>query len=93
MALDLDELDSFMYQTVGHEALALLAECMNLPLFTETICGKSVARDRDYIPTAADEVEDLVRLLESVKVGWGGRHPLSLGWAACSHVIFGQCRP
>jgi len=63
-----------MYQTVGHEALALLAECMDLPLFTETIRGKSVARDRDYVRTAADEVEDLVRLLERVKVGGkGGR--------------------
>ena len=64
-----DELDSFMYQTVGHEAVALVAECMNLPLFTETIRGKSVARERDYVITESDEVEDLARLLQAVRVG------------------------
>ena len=64
----IDELDSYMYQTVGHEAIALIAQCLELPLFTETILGSSVARDRDYLPTAADEVEDLARLLERVKV-------------------------
>jgi diphthine-ammonia ligase len=32
-----DELDSFMFQTVGHTVLQSYAQCMGLPLFRHTI--------------------------------------------------------
>lgn len=59
------ELDSYMYQTVGHSAVSLYAEAMGgLPLFKGKICGGSVAtKSNDYSPTRGDEVEDLYDLL------------------------------
>lgn len=33
LVLSVLELDSYMYQTVGHEAIQLYAEAMELPLF------------------------------------------------------------
>ena len=37
-----DEMDSYMYQTVGHEAISLLAEAMQLPLYRGIVQGASV---------------------------------------------------
>lgn len=64
----IDELDSYMYQSVGHHAIDLYAEAIGLPLYRRDIQGSSVATDRDYLPTATDEVEDLYELLKNVKV-------------------------
>lgn len=36
-----DELDSYMYQTVGHQLLEAYAECAELPLFRRRIQGSS----------------------------------------------------
>ena len=36
---DVDEVDSFMYQTVGHQLVESHAACMNLPLFRQRISG------------------------------------------------------
>lgn len=63
-----DELDSYMYQTVGHHGIELYAEAMGLPLYREIISGTSVNQGRIYRPTENDEVEDLFRLLSRVKV-------------------------
>ncbi|XP_068627850.1 uncharacterized protein [Battus philenor] len=62
-----DELDSYMYQTVGHQGIDLYAEAMELPLYRETISGVAVDQGRNYNPTENDEVEDLYRLLMKVK--------------------------
>ncbi|WAR18279.1 DPH6-like protein [Mya arenaria] len=62
-----DELDSYMYQTVGHHAINLYAEAMGLPLYRREIEGSSQATGRDYQPTHDDEVEDLYELLKTVK--------------------------
>ncbi|KAI5606751.1 diphthine--ammonia ligase, partial [Silurus asotus] len=62
-----DELDSYMYQTVGHQAIELYAEAMDLPLYRRTIEGSSVDTGREYHPNDADEVEDLYQLLKLVK--------------------------
>ncbi|TSM77344.1 Diphthine--ammonia ligase [Bagarius yarrelli] len=62
-----DELDSYMYQTVGHQAIELYAEAMDLPLYRRTIKGSSVDTSREYSPNHADEVEDLYQLLQLVK--------------------------
>lgn len=64
---DKDELDSYMYQTVGHHAIDMYAEAIGLPLYRHTIQGSSTAVDKDYNPTPGDEVEDLYVLLKKIK--------------------------
>ncbi|RYR53848.1 hypothetical protein Ahy_A06g029093 isoform A [Arachis hypogaea] len=54
---DVDELDSYMYQTVGHQIIVSYAECMGLPLHQEL----------GYRTTQGDEVEDMFILLREVK--------------------------
>ncbi|XP_066885017.1 diphthine--ammonia ligase isoform X5 [Kogia breviceps] len=62
-----DELDSYMYQTVGHHAIDLYAEAMALPLYRRTIRGKSMDTGGVYTKCEGDEVEDLYELLKLVK--------------------------
>ncbi|XP_072221552.1 diphthine--ammonia ligase isoform X2 [Leuresthes tenuis] len=62
-----DELDSYMYQTVGHQAIKLYADAMDLPLYRRTIQGSSLDTSRNYRKTEGDEVEDLYQLLHLVK--------------------------
>lgn len=62
-----NELDSYMFQSVGHQAIDLYAEAMNLPLFRRDIQGSSVNTGSDYQPTQEDEVEDLYLLLSEIK--------------------------
>lgn len=68
VAVGSDELDSYMYQTVGHHAIDLYAEAMALPLYRRTIRGRSVDTGRVYTKCEGDEVEDLYELLKLVKV-------------------------
>ncbi|XP_014491388.1 diphthine--ammonia ligase [Vigna radiata var. radiata] len=69
MPLDdsVDELDSYMYQTVGHQIIVRYAECMGLPLFRRRIQGSSRHQELGYKETQGDEVEDLFTLLREVK--------------------------
>ncbi|CAJ1919988.1 unnamed protein product [Sphenostylis stenocarpa] len=69
MPLDdsVDELDSYMYQTVGHQIIVRYAECMGLPLFRRRIQGSSRHQELGYKATQGDEVEDLFILLREVK--------------------------
>ncbi|XP_048649473.1 diphthine--ammonia ligase isoform X2 [Marmota marmota marmota] len=62
-----DELDSYMYQTVGHQAIDLYAEAMALPLYRRTIRGRSLVIGQVYTKCEGDEVEDLYELLKLVK--------------------------
>ncbi|KAJ9530836.1 hypothetical protein QJQ45_028718, partial [Haematococcus lacustris] len=71
-----DELDSYMFQTVGHQLLALYPACMNVPLFRRNISGRSthqkscqvvLVQDLTYTKTEGDEVEDLAALLAFIK--------------------------
>ncbi|XP_050328475.1 uncharacterized protein LOC126758296 [Bactrocera neohumeralis] len=64
---DRDELDSFMYQTVGHMGIESLAKAMGLPLYRRETKGKSTQTGKHYVPTDDDEVEDLYSLLELCK--------------------------
>ena len=63
---DTEELDSYMYQTVGHTMIASYAECTGLPLFRKKILGSSVEQGLVYEETRMDEdeVEDLAVLLQ-----------------------------
>lgn len=62
-----DELDSYMYQSVGYQGIGLYAEAMELPLFQQDIEGKPVNTEFEYKPTDGDEVEDLYILLKRIR--------------------------
>lgn len=62
-----DELDSYMYQTVGHMGIKKLAEAMELPLYRMETKGQSTQTGKSYVPTDDDEVEDLFNLLKLTK--------------------------
>ena len=75
-----DELDSFMYQTVGHDGIEAIAACMELPLFRRPIQPKgAVNQELEYTPTAGDEVEDLFALLHYVKQQHPGVNAVATG--------------
>lgn len=61
------EIDSFMYQSVGHEAIDLIAAAMDLPLYKRYTLGISNERGKVYEPSESDEVEDLYLLLEQIR--------------------------
>lgn len=61
-----EEMDSFMYQTVGHGVVSRIAEAMSLPLVARALTGTSKEVGMSYEPTEGDEVEDLLALLQSV---------------------------
>ncbi|KAJ1559495.1 hypothetical protein HK405_010427, partial [Cladochytrium tenue] len=78
-----DELDSYMYQTVGHDAVSLLGECAELPMVRRAITGGARATGPDYdatnAETADDEVEDLYALLADVKARFPDIEAVSVG--------------
>lgn len=68
-AVRADELNSFMFQSVGHEVIDAYAECMDVPVSRRTLLGSSKCTTLDYsLVDAADEVEDLYNLIQSVLV-------------------------
>ncbi|KAG8419862.1 hypothetical protein J3458_004692 [Metarhizium acridum] len=84
------DLNSFMYQTVGHEIIPLYASATGLPLYRQPIVGSAVRHERDYDYTSAhrqgsaasgDETESMLPLLRAVLV----RHPEAN--ALCSGAI------
>lgn len=62
------EADSFMYQSVGSAAVPHIADALGLPLFTRTTNACAVRTTLAYAPQKGDEVEDLVALLNDVKM-------------------------
>jgi diphthine-ammonia ligase len=71
-ATENEDINSFMYQTVGHNVIPLYAEALQLPLYRQQIMGTSKQTGRYYDPSlnasSADETEDLLPLLENVKM-------------------------
>lgn len=63
-----DELDSYMYQTVGHDAIQYYAECMDVPLYRGEIQGTPIQQESNYVATPEDETEDLYKLLSEIVV-------------------------
>lgn len=74
-----DEMDSFMYQTVGHQAITAYAEAMQLPLFRATITGRPLTQSLEYDKRDGDEVEDLFDLLTHVRQSGIGFEAISVG--------------
>lgn len=62
-----EEIDSFMYQTVGHEAIQAYSDAMELPLFRRIIKGTPVNQEFEYEEENGDEVEDLYNLLLDIR--------------------------
>jgi len=46
-----DDLDSYMYQTVGHQLVAAYSQCMGLPLYRRRITGS--AADQVHVRVGA----------------------------------------
>ncbi|KAI7947896.1 hypothetical protein MJO28_009804, partial [Puccinia striiformis f. sp. tritici] len=72
-----DEIDSYMYQTVGQDGVHLVAEALRLPLYRQTITGTPLELGSEYGSRSCkglmkgiegDETEDMYNLLNQVKV-------------------------
>ncbi|ODQ65154.1 hypothetical protein NADFUDRAFT_51750 [Nadsonia fulvescens var. elongata DSM 6958] len=61
-----DEMDSHMYQTVGHHVIDHYAELLEVPIFRQAINGSLKNANLSYKPTIDDEAEDLFLLLTKV---------------------------
>ena len=70
-----EELDSYLYQTVGQDAVELIADALSVPLYRKTIHGTALEQgiedgSRGAITSKGvdgDETEDLLQLLVYVK--------------------------
>lgn len=85
VSVDVDEetdLNSFMYQTVGHQVIPLYSIATEIPLYRQPITGGAVQSGRDYSAastTAEDEVESMLQLLERVKAAHPEANAVSAG--------------
>lgn len=63
-----DEMDSFMYQTVGHSAVEYFSECMGgIPMYRQPIKGKSLVTSLQYRPIiVGDEAQATGSLTPSI---------------------------
>ena len=59
--------DSFCFQSVGHNVIPMIAECMDLPLFRRETTMKAKLKTMSYKETEGDEVEDLFELIKKAK--------------------------
>ena len=83
----LEELDSYLYQTVGQDAMGFLAQALDVPLYRQIIRGTAIEQGSEYggrTPDDAggisgDETEDLFSLLSIVKVTNATFHSMWLG--------------
>ncbi|KAA1466356.1 hypothetical protein DENSPDRAFT_862415 [Dentipellis sp. KUC8613] len=74
-----EELDSYLYQTVGQDAIEFVARALDVPLYRRVISGTAVEQGSEYggrtaegrKGTLGDETEDLYALLSDVK----SQHP------------------
>lgn len=64
--VDVHEIDSFMFQTVGHSIVEYYKYCLGVPLYRRKIIGGSNNQDVEYWPTQKDEIEDLFLLLSEI---------------------------
>lgn len=62
------DVDSYMYQTAGHNLVPLYADALGLPLYRHSISGGALDSSKSYTPHGRldDETEALVPLLKEV---------------------------
>lgn len=76
------DLNSFMYQTVGHQVIPLYSIATGIPLYRQPIAGGAVQSGREYSTastTTDDEVESMLQLLERVKAAHPEANAVSAG--------------
>lgn len=61
-----EDIDSFMYQTIGHNLIQHYDKLLQVELFREKTCGKAKNELLTYEETSEDEVEDMFKLLSRV---------------------------
>ncbi|KAG6830832.1 hypothetical protein H0H92_014484 [Tricholoma furcatifolium] len=80
-----EELDSYLYQTVGQDAIELVSQALEVPLYRRVITGNAIEQGSEYgsrkskgvSAIEGDETEDLMALLSEVKAR--AHHPNVLG--------------
>ncbi|KAK5124054.1 hypothetical protein LTR85_002251 [Meristemomyces frigidus] len=80
-----EDLDSYMYQTVGHAVIPLYEQALGLPLYRQGIVGAALNQDKSYGPATGladadeDETESLIPLLRKVKAAHPEVNAVSTG--------------
>ncbi|KAF2433408.1 adenine nucleotide alpha hydrolases-like protein, partial [Tothia fuscella] len=85
-----EDINSYMYQTVGHSIIPLYSEVLGIPLYREPIVGSAANDSREYAPNEAqksktlgsgevDETESLIPLLERIKNAHPNANAISTG--------------
>ncbi|KAI0036809.1 hypothetical protein K488DRAFT_40407 [Vararia minispora EC-137] len=84
-----EELDSYMYQTVGQDAIELVAQALGVPLIRRVIRGTAIEQGAEYGERKAlpddqniivgDETEDMYALLLDVKSRFPEVEAVSVG--------------
>ena len=70
----IEEIDSYLYQTVGQDAIELVASGLGVPLYRRVITGLAIEQGSEYgartrmAAIEGDETEDLYALLSTIKV-------------------------
>lgn len=62
-----EDMNSFMYQTVGTSLITLYETALDVPVYRQEIHGSALVQDRDYRQQDNDETEALIPLLNKVK--------------------------
>lgn len=77
-----DEIDSFMFQTVGHDIIDYYAQCLDVPLYRQAIMGHSKNQLLEYSQTNNDEIEDLYQLIKTIV----SKHP-DIEGVSCGAIL------
>lgn len=78
---DDEDIDSFMYQTIGHSVIPLYEQALRIPLYRQPISGGAVdtARIYGHATNHEDETESLVPLLQRIKQAHPEANAVSAG--------------
>ena len=79
---EIEEMNSFMYQSAAHNAIPLMAECLGVPLFRQEIHRQPLVQTLDYREDENDEVEDLFLLLSRIM-----EHYPDAGGVSCGAIV------
>jgi uncharacterized protein (TIGR00290 family) len=74
-----EDLNSFMFQTVGHTVIPLYEQALGIPLYRQPIVGGAVHTGTSYSCSQDDETESLVPLLQRVMSAHPEANALSTG--------------
>jgi diphthine-ammonia ligase len=73
------DLNSFMYQTVGHTIIPLYEQALGILLYRQQILGGAVQNDTVYSPSSLDETESLIPLLTRIMKAHPEANAISTG--------------